>query len=140
MYEVIGSADGFFLCVKILAEWHKKTEVKKPMSNQMDKLLAAREKTQEKLRRAQEEEKQIRKRIAELQRNERTHRLCNRGSYLEKLLDELGAPDLSDEEVFEHLKYALNTPYAKKHLENLMDTKREKTAAAGENEAAESAD
>ena len=53
------------------------------MSTQMDKLLVAREKTQEKLRRAQEEEKQIRKRIAELQRNERTHRLCNRGGYLE---------------------------------------------------------
>lgn len=110
------------------------------MSTQMDKLLAAREKTQEKLRRAQEEEKQIKKRIAELQRNERTHRLCNRGGYLEKLLDELGASDLSDKEVFEHLKYALNTPYAKKHLENLVETKREKAAAEGKNEVTELAD
>ena len=45
------------------------------MSTQMEKLLAAQEKTQEKLRRAQEEEKQLKKRIAELKRNERTHRL-----------------------------------------------------------------
>ena len=52
--------------------------------------LAAQEKTQEKLRRAQEEEKQLKKRIAELKRNERTHRLCTRGGYLEKLLLEQG--------------------------------------------------
>ena len=50
------------------------------MSTQMEKLLAAQEKTQEKLRRAQEEEKQLKKRIAELKRNERTHRLCTRGA------------------------------------------------------------
>ena len=72
------------------------------MSTQMDRLLAAQEKTQEKLRRAQEEEKQLKKRIAELKRNERTHRLCTRGGYVEKLLAELGAPELSDEEVFNH--------------------------------------
>lgn len=73
------------------------------MSTQMDRLLAAQEKTQEKLRRAQEEEKQLKKRIAELKRNERTHRLCTRGGFVEKLLAELGAPELTDEEVLEHL-------------------------------------
>ena len=45
------------------------------MSTQMDKLLAAREKAQEKLHRAQEDEMRIKKHIAELQRNERIHRL-----------------------------------------------------------------
>ena len=74
------------------------------MSTQMEKLLAAQEKTQEKLRRAQEEEKQLKKRIAELKRNERTHRLCNLGGYIEKLLAELGAPELTDEELFNHLQ------------------------------------
>ena len=53
------------------------------MSTQMEKLLAAQEKTQEKVRRAQEEEKQLKKRIAELKRNERTHRLCTRGGFVE---------------------------------------------------------
>ncbi len=105
-----------------------------------EKLLAAQEKTQEKLRRAQEEEKQLKKRIAELKRNERTHRLCTRGGYVEKLFTELGAPELSDEEVFEHLHYALNTPYAKTHLENLMKAKRKAAAEAEGTEAGNLAD
>ena len=100
------------------------------MSTQMDKLLATQEKARQKLLKAQEEEKQIKKRIAELQRNERTHRLCTRGGYVEKLLTELGAPELSDEEVFEHLHYALNTPYAKTHLANLLESKRKAAAEA----------
>jgi len=57
------------------------------MSTKMDKLKAAQEKVLQKLHKAQEEEKQIRKRMAELTRNERTHRLCSRGGYLEKLLE-----------------------------------------------------
>ena len=115
------------------------------MSTQMEKLLAAQEKTQEKLRRAQEEEKQLKKRIAELKRSERTHRLCTRGGYVEKLLAELGAPELSDEEetepeeqdeeVFNHLQYALNTPYAKTHLANLLEAKRKAAAEAEGTEA-----
>ena len=110
------------------------------MSTQMDRLLAAQEKTQEKLRRAQEEEKQLKKRIEELKRNERTHRLCTRGGYVEKLLAELGAPELSDEEVFNHLQYALNTPYAKTHLANLLESKQRETAMAEVNEAGDLAD
>ena len=105
------------------------------MSTQMEKLLAAQEKTQEKLRQAQEEEKQLKKRIAELKRNERTYRLCSRGGYLEKLLETLGATELTDEEVFAYLQYALNTPYAKTHLANLLEAKRKAAAEAEENEA-----
>ena len=69
--------------------------MKDNMSTQMDKLKAAQEKTLQKLHKAQEEEKQIRKRMAELTRNERTHRLCTRGGYLEKLLIE---PELFTDE------------------------------------------
>ncbi len=110
-------------------------EVKENMSTQMDKLKAAQEKTLQKLRKAQEEEKQIRKRMAELTRNERTHRLCTRGGYLEKLLQE--SELLMDEDVFKYLDYALNTPYAKKALENLLETKRKAAAKAEETEAGE---
>ena len=96
------------------------------MSTQMEKLLAAQEKTQEKLRRAQEEEKQLKKRIAELKRNERTHRLCTRGAYLEKLLVE---PELfTNEDVFAILDYALNTPYAKTRLNSILEAKRKEAA------------
>ncbi len=105
------------------------------MSTQMDKMLATQEKARQKLLKAQEEEKQIKKRIAELQRNERTHRLCTRGGYLEKLLADLGAPELSDE-----VKYALNTPYAKNALKSLLETKQRAVAKAEGTEAGVSAD
>ena len=111
-------------------------EVKENMSSQMDKLKAAQEKTLQKLHKAQEEEKQIRKRMAELTRNERTHRLCTRGGYLEKLLQE--SKLLTDEDVFKYLDYALNAPYAKKALENLLETKQKAAAKAEETEAGES--
>jgi len=136
----IGSAGGFFACGKTPLKSGGRKEVKERMSTQMEKLLAAQEKTQEKLRRAQEEEKQLKKRIAELKRNERTHRLCTRGGYVEKLLAELGAPELSDEEVFNHLQYALNTPYAKAHLANLLETKRKAATEAEGTEAGNLAD
>ena len=51
------------------------------MSAQMDKLLAQQAKAQQKLHKAEMEEKRLKKQIAEVQRNERTHRLCNRGGY-----------------------------------------------------------
>ena len=54
---------------------------------------------------------------------------------MEKLLAELGTPELSDEEVFEHLHYALNTPYAKTHLANLLEAKRKAAAEAEGTEA-----
>ena len=98
------------------------------MSAQMDKLLAQQAKTQQKLHKAEEEEKRLKKQIAEVQRNERTHRLCTRGAYLEKLLAELGAPELTDEEVFGYLDYALKTPYARARLNSILETKRKQAA------------
>ena len=105
------------------------------MTKRMDQLLEKQKKLQEKMQQAEAEEKALQKQIKELARNERNHRLCNRGGYVEKLLAELGAPELSDEEVFNHLQYALNTPYAKTHLANLMEAKRK---AASEAEGTES--
>ena len=104
------------------------------MSTQMDKLLAQQIKAQQKLHKAAEDDKRIKKQIADLQRNERTHRLCTRGAYLEKLLVE---PELfTDEDVFAFLDYALNTPYAKTRLNSILDAKRKEAA---EKQAAEAA-
>ena len=106
------------------------------MSTQMDKLLAQQVKAQQKLHQAEMEDKRIKKQIAEVQRNERTHRLCNRGGYIEKLLEELGASDLTDEELFGYLDYALKTPYAKTRLNSILEAKRKEAA---EKQAAEAA-
>ena len=103
------------------------------MSKRMDQLL-------EKKQQAEAEEKAVQKQIKELTRSERTHRLCSRGGYLEKLLETLGAPELTDDEVFRYLDYALNTPYAKMELEKLVETKRMAAAKAEGTEAGESAD
>ena len=100
------------------------------MSKRMDQLLEKQKKLLEKKQQAEAEEKAVQKQIKELARSKRTHRLCTRGGYVEKLLTDLGAPELSDEEVFEHLHYALNTPYAKTHLANLMEAKRKAAAEA----------
>ncbi|MBQ9196656.1 MAG: DUF3847 domain-containing protein [Clostridia bacterium] len=100
------------------------------MTKRMDQLLEKQKKLLAKKQQAEAEEKAVQKQIKELARNERTHRLCNRGGYVEKLLTELGAPELLDEEVYDHLKYALNTPYAKTHLANLLEAKRKAVAEA----------
>lgn len=104
------------------------------MSTQMDKLLAQQAKAQQKLHRAVMEEKRLKQQIAEVQRNERTHRLCTRGAYLEKMLIE---PELfADEDVFRILDYAFNTPYVKDELVKRLDKKRKEAA---EKQAAEAA-
>ena len=110
------------------------------MTKRMDQLLEKQKKLQEKMQQAEAEEKALQKQIKELARNERTHRLCIRGGYVEKLLAELGAPELSDEEVFNHLQYALNTPYAKTHLANLLETRRKAADETAGTEAGNLAD
>ena len=105
----------------------------------MDQLLEKQKKLLEKKQQAEAEEKAVQKQIRELARSERTHRLCSRGGYLEKLLETLGATELTDEEVYGYLDYALNTPYAKKALEKLLETKRMAAAKAEGTEVVESA-
>ena len=107
------------------------------MSTQMDKLLAQQARTQQKLHKAEMDDKRIKKRIADLQRNERTHRLCTRGAYLEKLLVE---PELfSDEDVFRFLDYAFGTLYVKDELMKRLEKKRREAKAAAEKQAVEAA-
>ena len=104
------------------------------MSTQMDKLLAQQAKAQQKLHKAEMDDKKIKKQIADLQRNERTHRLCTRGAYLEKVLIE---PELfTDADVFHILDYAFTTPFVKDELAKRLDKKRKEAA---EKQAAEAA-
>ena len=91
------------------------------MTTQLDKLLAAQEKATQKKHEAEQQEKRIRKQISDLKDKERTHRLCTRGAYLEKLLLEPEA--LTDDEVFELLGYAFNTPYVKDRLKAILEAK-----------------
>ena len=86
------------------------------MSTQMDKLLAQQAKAQQKLHKAEMEEKRLKKQIAEVQRNERTHRLCTR-------------PELfTDEDVFRILDYAFTTPFVKDELAKRLEKKRKEAA------------
>lgn len=92
------------------------------MTSQLEKLLAAQEKATQKKHEAEQQEKRIKKQISDLKDKERTHRLCTRGGYLEKLLLE---PELlTDDEVFELLGYAFNTPYVKERLKAILEAKR----------------
>ena len=91
------------------------------MTTQLDKLLAAQERATQKKHEAEQQEKRIRKQISDLKDKERTHRLCTRGAYLEKLLLEPEA--LTDDEVFELLGYAFNTPYVKDRLNAILEAK-----------------
>lgn len=105
------------------------------MSIQMEKLLAQQAKAQQKLHKAEMDDKKIKKQIADLARNERTHRLCTRGAYLEKLLIE---PELfTDDDVFAFLDYAMNTPYAKTRLNSMLEAKRKEDAEKQTAEAAQ---
>ena len=94
------------------------------MSTQMDKLLTQQAKAQQKLHKAEMEENWLKKQIAEVQQNERTHRLCNWGGYLEKLLTELGAPELTDDEVFGYPDYAIKTPYSRTRPNFILEASR----------------
>ena len=101
------------------------------MSKRMEQLLEKQKKLLEKKQQTEAEEKAVQKQIRELARNERTHRLCNQGGYIEKLLIE---PRLfSEEEVFDLLDYAFGTPFVKDRLAKLLEKKHreaEKTQTA----------
>ena len=93
------------------------------MSKRLDQLLAAKNKIVQKKHSAQQEEKRIDQQISKLKRDERTHRLCTRGAYLEKLLQE---PELfTDEEVFAFLDYAFGTPFVEDRLKAVLKAKHQ---------------
>ena len=92
------------------------------MSKRMDQLKAAVEKATQKQHSAEQEKKRYLEQLKKLERNERTHRLCTRGAYLEKLLLE---PDMfSDEELFAFLDYAFSTPFVEDRLKAILKSKR----------------
>lgn len=81
------------------------------MSRRLDQFIATKDKAGQRKHSAKQQEKRYAQEIRKLKRNERTHRLCTRGAYPEKLLQE---PDLlTSEDVFAILDYAFNTPYVK---------------------------
>lgn len=91
------------------------------MSKRLDQLMAAKDKATQKKHSAEQEEKRYAQQISKLKRDERTHRLCTRGAYLETLLQE--PESFSDEEVFRILDYVFGTPYVRSHLEAALEAK-----------------
>lgn len=71
-------------------------------STTLEKLNLELEKTEKKLRKAQNDEKALQYQLKKLTRSERTHRLCSRGGMLESYLP---YPEtITDEEINEFLK------------------------------------
>lgn len=79
---------------------------KKPQT--LPELYAAKEETENELRKAKQKEKILQNQISKLTRNARTHRLCTRAGMLESFLPN---PELlTDEEVMAVLKIAFHQP------------------------------
>ena len=72
------------------------------MSETLDRMKAQKEKAEQKLRYYQHQEKLLERRIPELTRKARTHRLCTRGGMLESFL--ICPGELTDDQVMELLK------------------------------------
>ena len=88
---------------------------KKPQT--LQELYAAKEETENELRKAKQKEKILQNQITKLTRNARTHRLCTRAGMLESFLPN---PELlTDDEVMAVLKIAFHQPSMKEILEKL---------------------
>ena len=72
------------------------------MSEKLDRMKDQKEKAEQKLRYYQHQEKMLERRIPELARKARTHRLCTRGGMLESFL--ICPGELTDDQVMELLK------------------------------------
>lgn len=72
------------------------------MNEKLDRMKAQKENAERKLRYYQHQEKMLERRIPELTRKARTHRLCTRGGMLESFLISPG--ELTDDQVMELLK------------------------------------
>ena len=80
-------------------------------------------KRQQQLKRARDAERIQKRKLANLKRNERTHRLCVRGGMLESLLKRPGSLDpaeLEDEQLRAFLAYLLSLPGAERKLAELL--------------------
>ena len=88
---------------------------KKPQT--LPELYAAKEETENELRKAKQKEKILQNQISKLTRNARTHRLCTRAGMLESFLPN---PELlTNEEVMAVLKIAFHQPGMKGIMEKL---------------------
>ena len=76
------------------------------MSEKLEKLNQEIEKTEKKLRWAEQEEKRLIHQAKTLTRKERTHRLCTRGAMLESFL--IRPEVLTDDDVMDILKQAFS--------------------------------
>ena len=77
----------------------------KPKTN-LDNLQKQKENAEQKLRYYQHQQKMLERRIPELTRKARTHRLCTRGGMLESFL--ICPGELTDDQVMELLKLSFN--------------------------------
>ena len=98
-----------------LKEASPRPRKKKPQT--LQELYAAKEETENELRKAKQKEKILQNQISKLTRNARTHRLCTRAGMLESFLPN---PELlTDDEVMTVLKIAFHQPAMKSVLEKL---------------------
>ena len=72
------------------------------MSKKLDRMKDQKEKAEQELRYYQRQEKMLKRRIPELTRKARTHRLCTHGGMLESFL--ICPGQLTDDQVMELLK------------------------------------
>ncbi len=76
------------------------------------------EKTESRLRRAEQEEKILQHRLKALNRKERTHRLCTRGAMLESYLPQ--PETLTDEQINMVLKILFNSSSISQILDKIL--------------------
>ncbi len=83
------------------------------------------EETENRLRRAEQKEKILQKRLKTLNRKERTHRLCTRGAMLESYLPQ--PETLTDEQVNMVLKILFNSSNISQILDKILAENQRKS-------------
>jgi len=93
------------------------------MSEQMEKLIAQKEQKAAEIKKKQNDLKSLDKKIANLSRKERTHRLCQRAGMLESFLKE---PELlTDDDVYQLLEFIFSIEDVQAMLKQLLKARRE---------------
>ena len=101
-------------------------------NTKLKNLRSEKAKVEQKLRSCQHREKILGRRMSELNRRERVHRLCTRAGMLEIFLKEPTV--LTDEDVMEPLTFIFQSEAVQKKLNLLIESRREtQEADEGEN-------
>ena len=91
-------------------------------SEQIEKLLAMQQKAEAQKRKAEQQLKAAKHKISIQRNKERTHRLCERGGYLEHYLPN---PELlTDEDVFLLIDYFFSSPRVRELTEQMTASRR----------------